>query len=114
MCRRITRSKAQTTLEYAILIGVIVAALIAMQTYIKRGFQGKMRGDADSMGAQFSPGHTKVHTHNFEDPAMSNDQTNLNGSSNTSFTNAHLRRKGVDSYEDISGLSAEEWFNQSD
>jgi hypothetical protein len=53
--------KAQTTLEYAILIGVIVAGLIAMQVYIKRGYQGKLKESADSMGQQFSPGNTVTH-----------------------------------------------------
>jgi len=55
---RLSKRKAQTTLEYAILIGVVVAGLIAMQTYIKRGVQGKLKDSADSMGEQFSPGYT--------------------------------------------------------
>ena len=33
--------KGQSTVEYAIVLGVIVAALIAMQTYVKRGLQAK-------------------------------------------------------------------------
>lgn len=50
--------RAQSTLEYAVLVSVLVAALIAMQVYIKRGYQGKLREGADSMGEQFSPAHT--------------------------------------------------------
>ena len=34
--------KGQNTAEYAILIGLVVAAVIAMQTYVKRGVQGRM------------------------------------------------------------------------
>jgi len=34
--------KGQNTAEYAILIGLVVAVVIAMQTYVKRGVQGRM------------------------------------------------------------------------
>ncbi|MCU0666751.1 MAG: hypothetical protein MUF05_06630 [Candidatus Omnitrophica bacterium] len=50
--------KAQSTLEYAVIIAVVVAALIAMQTYFKRGVQGKIREASDQIGEQFSPGQT--------------------------------------------------------
>jgi Flp pilus assembly pilin Flp len=50
---RILRSKrAQTTAEYAILIGLVVAALVAMQTYVKRGLQGRMKDATDQFGVQ--------------------------------------------------------------
>ncbi len=51
-------SKGQSTLEYAVLIVVIIAALIAMQVYLKRGIQGRMRESSDQIGEQFSPGYT--------------------------------------------------------
>lgn len=50
--------KGQSTLEYALLIAVIVAGLIAMQVYMKRGVQGKLRSSTDSIGEQYSPGYT--------------------------------------------------------
>ena len=37
------KRKGQSTVEYAIVLGVIVGALIAMQTYVKRGLQAKYR-----------------------------------------------------------------------
>jgi len=54
------RNRAQSTLEYVVMIAVIAAALFAMQIYIKRGMQGKMRESADSIGQGFlySPGAT--------------------------------------------------------
>lgn len=56
MFHRLNKS-AQSTLEYAVLLGVIAAGLIAMQTYLKGGFQGRMRSSADSIGEkeQFDP-----------------------------------------------------------
>lgn len=47
MFKWIWNRKGQNTAEYAILIGVIVAAAIAMQTYIKRGLQGRVRESVD-------------------------------------------------------------------
>ncbi len=41
MLSRLRNRKAQSTLEYAILVAVVVAALITMRTYMKRGVQGK-------------------------------------------------------------------------
>jgi len=35
--------KAQSTAEYVIVLGLIVAAVIGMQTYVKRGFQGRIK-----------------------------------------------------------------------
>jgi hypothetical protein len=39
---RLFGRKAQSTGEYAIVISLVVAAAIAMQTYVKRGLQGKI------------------------------------------------------------------------
>ncbi|MDD5292664.1 MAG: hypothetical protein PHY46_05760 [Candidatus Omnitrophica bacterium] len=58
MFRLLKRNKGQSTLEYAILIVVVIMALIAIQAYLKRGIQGRMRDSADQIGDQFSPGYT--------------------------------------------------------
>ncbi len=52
------RKKGQSTLEYAILIVIIIGALLSIQVYIKRGIQGRMRSATDDIGDQFSPGNT--------------------------------------------------------
>lgn len=49
--------KGQSTLEYAMIIAVIVGGLIAMQYYMKRGIQGKLRESTDSIGEQYSAGN---------------------------------------------------------
>ena len=43
---RITR-KGQSTAEYAIVIGLVIAAIVAMQVYVKRGLQGKVKDAVD-------------------------------------------------------------------
>jgi hypothetical protein len=36
------KSRAQSTAEYAILIGLVIAAAVAMQVYVKRGLQARI------------------------------------------------------------------------
>lgn len=52
------RTRGQTTLEVVILIGFVVAALIAIGVYMKRGIQGKLRDSTDQIGEQYSAGNT--------------------------------------------------------
>ena len=47
--------RGQSTVEYAVVITVIIAALLAMQIYIKRGAMGKLKDATDQIGEQFSP-----------------------------------------------------------
>jgi len=54
------RQKGQSTLEYAILIIIIIGALLSIQVYIKRGVQGRLKSATDDIGDQFSPGNTNV------------------------------------------------------
>ncbi len=50
MFKRLLKSKlAQTTAEYALLISLVVAAVIAMQTYAQRAIQGRIRDAAQYM-----------------------------------------------------------------
>lgn len=56
--RKILTKRGQSTLEYAVLIVVIIAALITMQVYLKRGIQGRVRESADQIGEAYSPGAT--------------------------------------------------------
>lgn len=45
--------KAQASLEYAALIGVVVGAIILMSTYMKRSMQGNLRSASDEIGDQY-------------------------------------------------------------
>jgi hypothetical protein len=54
MFKKMRNLKGQSTLEYAILIIIIIAALITLQSYIKRGVQGRLASSTDSIGDQFS------------------------------------------------------------
>ncbi len=58
MFKFLKKIKGQSTLEYAVLIIIIIGALLSIQVYIKRGLQGRMRSATDDIGDQFSPGNT--------------------------------------------------------
>ena len=45
----------QGILEYALILGVVIAALVAMQFYIKRGIQAATKVVADQLGDQSTP-----------------------------------------------------------
>jgi len=107
MFKRIGKNRAQSTLEYAILIGVIVAGLIAMQTYLKRGYQGKLRESADSMGEQFSPGYT---TYNYTTKSFTNSTDTQN--SEETRTQIHSQWQNKDGSENVSSFNNENWFGR--
>ena len=48
------RNRAQATVEYAVVIVFVVAALVFMGIYIQRASQGAMKSGSDSVGQQFS------------------------------------------------------------
>lgn len=99
------KKKGQTTLEYAILIGVVAAALIAMQVYLKRGYQGKIRASADDMGDQFSP---ELTTYTFTTNTLTNsNEAVASGATTTTIANQFSNRYGNEQVED---LGNETWW----
>lgn len=55
--------KAQSTLEYAVVIAIVAAALISIQVYVKRGLQGYYRANTDDgLGQQYDPKNTTSDT----------------------------------------------------
>ncbi len=54
--------KGQHIVEYSILIALIISALVIMQVYIKRAYQGRLKQEAEEVGQQYSPRHTNAVT----------------------------------------------------
>ena len=52
-----TNKGGQAILEYAVITVCVIAALLAMQVYVKRGISGSLRGSADQLGKQYEPGY---------------------------------------------------------
>lgn len=85
--------KGQSTLEYAVIITVVIAALLAMQHYMRRGVSGKLRESADRIGEQYSAGNmtSKVTTQQ-ESDSISRETFGLAADHST-------RAQGVSRYE---------------
>ncbi len=79
--------RAQSTLEYAVVIAIVVAALIAMQVYIKRGLQGRWKQAADDVGQQFSPSYTNT---SYTTNSSVNSTENVSGGSYDNSSGATL------------------------
>ena len=60
MFKYLRKRKGQSSLELAIVIIIVIAALLSIQVYIKRGVQGRLRSAADDVGDQYSAGNTNV------------------------------------------------------
>jgi len=57
------KKRGQTLQEYVILLGLVAVAFIAMQTYMKRGAQGRLKDLADQISAkQYEPTDTVSNT----------------------------------------------------
>ncbi len=56
----INQKRGQSTLEYVVLVVVIIGALLSIQVYIKRGVQGRLKSAADDIGDQYSTGNTNM------------------------------------------------------
>ena len=49
------RKKGQTAIEYVVLMVAVIGSFVAIQTYLKRGVQGRWRDAVDSLGDQYDP-----------------------------------------------------------
>jgi len=103
---RYLNKRGQSTLEYGVVIAVVVAALISMQTYIKRGVQGKLRQASDEIGEQFSPdkttGVTTVTSH-------VGSTENLAGGDKPTTTTTSNQTQNRTGSENIVSLNEENW-----
>lgn len=106
-------NRGQSILEYALLLGIIIAGVLIMQSFVKRGFQGNLKESADKMGEQFSASGTTVH----QKRALNEDQRIVEEVATTTdtekgiaaFTDDSLKgtvNKGVYSYSERTGGEA--------
>ena len=105
MYRFLNKKKGQSTLEYAILIIIIIGALLSIQVYIKRGVQGRLKQATDDIGDQFSPGNTNVKKTTFTNSRTSD--TFLNSVQRTQLLNQEITRDTLSS--NIINVEQEFW-----
>jgi len=49
------KKRGQSTLEYALIVAVVVVALIAIVSYMGRSMKGRLKSSSDEIGRQFDP-----------------------------------------------------------
>ncbi len=82
----------QSTVEYAVLIVVVIAALLAMSIFMKRGVMGKARESTNQIGEQFAPFDTKnAYTRTFK--STRNETTKANGEGGSKIAVAEVQHK---------------------
>ena len=64
-----TRCNGQSTIEFALLIAVVVAAFVAIQFYLRNALEGRLRQSGDQIGSQWD--------------ARQGEYTNITNSSST-------------------------------
>ena len=104
MIRLLIKKRGQSTLEYAILIVVVIMALIGIQAYLKRGIQGRLRESSDQIGDQFSAEFTtyNIRTQSYADVS----ETQAGGVTTTTYNEQWTSRSGS---EEIGNFEEEYW-----
>jgi hypothetical protein len=99
--------RGQSVLEYAILMVIIIAALLTLQTYIKRGISGRLKSATDDIGSQY----TTAAGSNYIKKVTTNSRTTEGTSLGQTTTNLREDTK-TNSYEYVNtDASNEYWKN---
>lgn len=69
----------QSIMEYTLIIGIVVAALIVMQVYIKRGIQAATKVAADQLSDQTTPDYLNIQTERSGYLISTNSSSQQNG-----------------------------------
>ncbi len=75
------KNKAQSTAEYAIVIGLVIAAVLAMQVYVRRNLQAKIKATTD-FGAGDGAIDARFTTVQFEPDYTTTSEDGMHTSSN--------------------------------
>lgn len=102
--------KAQSVIEYALLLALVGAALVTMQVYMKRGIQGAVKGAADQLGPQqyqfqqANPNGAPIFFRNGQTESIGNSTSQ--GTIRTIVSNGGSQTRIVDTNETIASSSS--------
>ncbi|MDD2679215.1 MAG: hypothetical protein PHO03_00215 [Candidatus Omnitrophica bacterium] len=94
--------KGQNTLEYALIIAAVIGALIAINAYMKKGVQGKLKESTDQIGKQFDAAGS--HTSAWKTEASGTTVTTESRDTSTGATTSK-----VEQGEKVTRSETEEW-----
>jgi len=101
--------KAQSVIEYTLLLALIGAALAAMQVYMKRGLQGVVKVAADQLGPQryqyeqSNPNGAPIYFMNGQTESIGNSTSQ--GTIRTMVSEGGAQTKTIDTDETITSSS---------
>lgn len=100
------KKKGQSTLEYGVIIAVVVAVLLGMQMYLKQRMQGGLRKAADDIGESFSPEHTTLSSS--VSTTVTSTET-VSGGPESITTRTSNQQQSSSSSETVGALNTETW-----
>lgn len=102
MLKLLRNKRAQSTLEYAMLIAIVIAALVLMQYYMRRGIQGRAKASIESIGDQYdAEAYEAGYTHS----STTNSVDTVTAGISTSVSNTTQSIESG-SYESVGGVEA--------
>ncbi len=102
----LNKRRGQTTLEYGVVIAIVVAGLIAMQSYIKRGMQGRLKQASDEIGEQYS---ADTSTSTYSVSTTMNTSETVTGGAQPMTTSNTTQTQNRTANENVGALSTETW-----
>jgi hypothetical protein len=105
---------AQSTLEYALLLSVVVGGLLTMQNYLKRSVQGRLQASADEIGDQYSPGLTFRQDEMVSNLTAVMTETTTKGVGTQTVINIGGMKQTQNSTRKIKSLESEKWVGQDE
>ena len=92
-------NKGQSVLEYTVLIIIVIASLIAMGLYLKRGIQGRWKSTVDDLGEQYDPMYARTRVRHYLVSQTNTEIIAVNGeggfyTSRTDFSQSNDRKTG--------------------
>ena len=100
------KKKAQSMLEYALVIGIIAAALAAMQLYFKRTIQATVKVAADEIGGQKQGAADYDYKYDWKIKRASDTTTTSSGSATTEQLGGNAVNYGKDDTTTQTGISS--------
>lgn len=111
MLRLLKNKKAQSVAEYVIVLGLVVATVVAMQTYVKRGIQGRVRDAVDYVdnaggagvvsftGNQYEPYYLRSDISSTQDTTGESETYSTGGSVSRALTSEETETTGNKIYQ---------------
>ena len=84
------RQRGQVTAEMAVLFTFVIAGIVFMGTYLQRAAQGGIKGNADSLGTQFSTSETEGGWTSYSEQQSTSQTSGVTGSASCSRSWAQL------------------------